>query len=114
MEYQNYFYCPCCSAQSVIEHNNAEGLCLSCHTRYVRHECSGNGLAGIPQDLWLQAATAISSIACPSCGRVARIAQTVRQLPGLSAEAKEFWGMVMAGAIVIGGLMFLDRFFDKA
>ena len=97
MECQNYFYCPPCSTQSVIEHNNAEGICLGCDTRYIRHECRGNGLAGVPQDLWLQAATAVSSHACPFCWQVARVAQAISRLPGLSQEAKSFFVTVAVG-----------------
>jgi hypothetical protein len=114
MEYQNYFYCPCCCAQSVIERNNTQGICLGCDTRYIHHKCRGNGLAGIPQDLWLQAATAVSSHACPFCGQVARVAQAVSKLPGLSEEAKSFFGTIAVGALVVGLLVFLDGVFSPA
>ena len=76
---------------------------------FIRHECEGNGLAGIPQDFWLQAATAVSSYACPSCGKVARVAQAISNLPGLSQEAKSFWGTIAIGAVAIGLAVFLNN-----
>ncbi len=112
--FKNQFYCQSCLSIAVIENDYCSGTCLKCGTQFIRHGCEINGLAGIPQDLWLQAATAVSSIACPSCGRVARVAQTMQQLPGLSDDAKSLWGMVAGGAIAVGVLIFLDGIFSSA
>jgi hypothetical protein len=82
---------------------------LRCGTQFIRHGCEINGLAGIPQDFWLQAATAVSSYACPSCGKVARVAQTISSLPGLSEEGKTFWRTIAGGAVLFGLLIFLHN-----
>jgi len=76
---------------------------------FISHTCEGTGLVGISQDFWLQAATAVSSYAYPSCGKVARVAQAINNLPGLSQEAKSFLGTVAIGAVAIGLVIFLNN-----
>jgi predicted RNA-binding Zn-ribbon protein involved in translation (DUF1610 family) len=112
--YKNQFYCQSCLSISVIEHDYCSGTCLRCGAQFIRHGCEINGLVGIPQDFWLQAATAVSSYACPTCGKVARVAQTLSKLPGLSQEAKSFFGTVAISAVALGLLVFLDSAFGSA
>jgi hypothetical protein len=111
---RNHFYCQGCRSLSVIEHDHCSGTCLRCGMHFIRHECEGNGLAGIPQDFWLQAATALSSYACPSCGKVARVAQAISNLPGLSQEAKSFLRTVAIGAVALGLVVFLNNALGSA
>jgi hypothetical protein len=111
---RHYLDCPRCFTASLLEHDGCSGECLNCGARFIRHECAGNGLAGIPQEWWLLVATAASSYACPTCGEVARVAQAISKFPGLSEEAKLLLGMIAVGAIAAGVLRFLDRIFGSA
>jgi hypothetical protein len=111
---REYFNCPRCFTESVLEHDGCSGACLRCGAQFIRHDCAGNGLAGVPRELWLLAAMAASSYACPTCGQVVRVAQTISKLPGLSEEAKSFFQTVAVGALVVGALIFLDRVFGPA
>lgn len=106
---RDYFNCPRCFTASLLEHNGCAGVCLRCSAEFIRHDCAGNGLAGVPRELWLLAATAASSYACPTCGQVARVAQAISRLPGLSQEARSLLGVVTIGAIAFGIAMFIDR-----
>lgn len=110
----NQFYCQGCLSISVIEHDRCAGTCLRCGTHFIRHECENNGLASVSREFWLQAATAVSSYACPSCGKVARVAQAIGKLPGLSQEAKSFFGTVVVGAVAVGLFIFLDSILGTA
>lgn len=112
--WRDYFNCPQCFTASLLEHDGCSGVCLRCGAQFIHHGCAGNGLAGVPQELWLLAATAASSYACPTCGQVARVAQTIGKLPGLSEEAKSFFQTVTVGALVVGALIFLDKVFSTA
>ncbi|MCI0393097.1 MAG: hypothetical protein MOB07_30565 [Acidobacteria bacterium] len=98
----------------MIEHDHCSGACLRCGTHFIRHECESIGLAGIPQEFWLLAATAVSSYACPSCGEVTRIARAISNFPGLSDGEKAFWGTVAGGAVFFGLLIFLRNTLSSA
>ena len=113
MNQRSLSYCPRCLTTSLIEHDGCSGKCLGCGAQLIRHSCANNGMASISQEFWLQAATAVSSVACPSCGKVARIAEEISQLPGLSNEAKLFWGAIAIGAVTVGLLAFLDKAFNS-
>lgn len=114
MNQRFHFHCPQCRTFTLIEHDGCSGFCLNCGASFIRHKCAGNGLSGITRDVWLLAATAASSHACPFCHQVARIAQAVSKLPGLSEGAKSFFDTVAVGALAVGVFIFIDKFFGQA
>ena len=50
-----------------------------------------------------------SRVACPLCERVTQFAEVQAQQPGLSQEAKDFWGLVGKGALVFGVAVAINR-----
>jgi hypothetical protein len=47
--------------------------------------------------------------ACPACGYVIDFSQKQLAKPGLSQQAKEFWGLVGVAAFFIGLIKLADR-----
>jgi hypothetical protein len=79
------------------------------HVQCTNGNC-GYALSVTPERLALTA----SRFACPLCHTITQFAEVQAQQPGISQEAKDFWGGVAKGAVAVGVFLFVKQVIEWA